>query len=63
MYSPEVAPSDFHEFTFIKTHISGKRFASDEEVKRAVHGWRWSGRSGCTKTYPTEMNRAQQKLC
>lgn len=35
-YSPDLAPSDFHLFPNLKKFVSGKRFASNEEVERAV---------------------------
>jgi histone-lysine N-methyltransferase SETMAR len=31
-HSPDHAPSDFHLFGKLKEHLSGKRFASDQEV-------------------------------
>lgn len=39
-YSPDLAPSDFHLFTFLKTYISGKKFQTDEKVKQEVLKWR-----------------------
>ncbi|XP_014481491.1 PREDICTED: histone-lysine N-methyltransferase SETMAR-like [Dinoponera quadriceps] len=35
-YSPDLAPSDFHLFPNLKKFVSGKHFASNEEVERAV---------------------------
>lgn len=35
-YSPDLAPSDFHLFADLKKFVSGKRFASNEKVERAV---------------------------
>jgi hypothetical protein len=32
--SPELAPSDFHQFGKLKEHLTGKRFASDQEVEK-----------------------------
>lgn len=39
VYSPDLAPSDFYLFTFPKTHMGGKKFQTDEEVKQAVLKW------------------------
>jgi len=38
-YSPDLAPSDDHIFGPLKEALRGRRFASDEEVKEAVHTW------------------------
>jgi hypothetical protein len=38
-YSPDLAPSDFHLFDPLKTHLGRKRFADDEEVEREA--WKW----------------------
>lgn len=38
-YSPELAPSDYYLFTFLKLHMDGKRFSMDEEVKEEVDKW------------------------
>ena len=38
-YSPDLAPSDFHLFHYLKDFLSGKRFATDDEVKEAVKDW------------------------
>src|SRR5258705_1404255 len=38
-YSPDVAPSDYHIFGALKDSLGGRKFASDEEVKEAVHEW------------------------
>jgi hypothetical protein len=38
-YLPDVAPSDFHLFPNLKQFVSGKRFASSEEVEAAVDGY------------------------
>jgi hypothetical protein len=34
-----LAPSDFHLFDPLKSDISGKRFADDEEVETEVPKW------------------------
>jgi hypothetical protein len=38
-YSPDLAPSDFHMFGPLKEAMERKKFRSEEEVRRAVHGW------------------------
>src|SRR5258705_229407 len=38
-YSPDLAPSDYHIFGALKDSLGGRKFASDEEVKEAVHEW------------------------
>ena len=37
LYSPELAPSDFHVFGPLKEAMEGKSFRFDEEVQQAVH--------------------------
>jgi histone-lysine N-methyltransferase SETMAR len=36
-YSPDLAPSDYHIFGPLKEALRGRGFASDEELKEAVH--------------------------
>ncbi|XKL62031.1 hypothetical protein PGB90_001864 [Kerria lacca] len=36
-YSPDLAPSDFHLFTKLKTELGGTHFQNDEELKTTVH--------------------------
>ncbi|BFZ13360.1 hypothetical protein BsWGS_16399 [Bradybaena similaris] len=38
-YSPDLAPSDFHLFGPLKTHLGGKHFATDAEVECEVKMW------------------------
>lgn len=38
-YSPDLAPSDFHLFRYLKEFLGGKRFDTDDEVKEAVKDW------------------------
>jgi transposase len=38
-YSPDLAPSDYHLFRFLKSDIKGRRFADDEEVINFVEQW------------------------
>jgi hypothetical protein len=34
-----LAPSDFHLFGLLKTHLGGRHFADDEEVEMEVQKW------------------------
>jgi transposase len=36
---PPHSPSDFHLFGKLKEHLSGKRFASDQEVENETRNW------------------------
>ena len=38
-YSPDLAPSDYHQFGPLKEALRGRRFTSDQELKNAVHEW------------------------
>uniref|UniRef100_A0A1B6IFY2 Histone-lysine N-methyltransferase SETMAR n=1 Tax=Homalodisca liturata TaxID=320908 RepID=A0A1B6IFY2_9HEMI len=38
-YNPDLAPSDYHLFLHLKTHLAGKRHSNDEEVKMSVQQW------------------------
>lgn len=38
-YSPDLAPSDFHLFRYLKEFLGGKRFETDDEVKETVEDW------------------------
>ena len=38
-HSPDLAPSNFHLFELLKNTLRGRRFADDDEAKRAVHEW------------------------
>lgn len=38
-YSPDLAPSDFHLFRFLKNHIRGTHFDTDDDVMDAVDSW------------------------
>ena len=46
LYSPDLAPSDFHFFRPLKESQRGRHFSSDEKVKTAVRKW--------LKTLPVE---------
>ena len=39
LYSPDLAPSDFHLFRYLKEFFGDKRFATDDEMKDAVQDW------------------------
>ncbi|GBN20519.1 Mariner Mos1 transposase [Araneus ventricosus] len=41
-YSPHLAPSDFNLFGPMKKFLGGKKFDSDNELKRAVRRWLFS---------------------
>jgi histone-lysine N-methyltransferase SETMAR len=38
-YSPDLAPSDFYLFRYLKPHLKGKRFGDDDEVKQETQHW------------------------
>lgn len=38
-YSPDLAPSDYHLFRYLKGFLGGQRFDTDEEVKTTVEDW------------------------
>ncbi|GFW94458.1 histone-lysine N-methyltransferase SETMAR [Trichonephila clavipes] len=38
-YSPDLAPIDFHLFRYLKSHLSGKSFRDDDEIKDEVEMW------------------------
>ena len=38
-YSPDLAPSDCHQFGPLKEALRGRRFTSDQELKEAAHAW------------------------
>jgi hypothetical protein len=37
--NPDIAPSDYHVFGPLKEALHGCRFASEDEVKDAMHMW------------------------
>jgi histone-lysine N-methyltransferase SETMAR len=39
LHSPDLAPSDFHLFGLLKTHLGGRHFSDDEEVKTGGQKW------------------------
>jgi hypothetical protein len=39
LYSPDLAPSDFHVLLHLKTFLGGRWFHDDNEVKEAVNTW------------------------
>lgn len=38
-YSPDLAPSDYHLFPFLKAELGGQHFDSREELQQAVHSF------------------------
>jgi hypothetical protein len=38
-YSPDLAPSDFHLFLYLKKHFAGKNFDDDDEVQQEAMTW------------------------
>jgi len=39
LYSPDLAPSEFHVFGPLKEVMGSKSFRSDKEVQQAMHKW------------------------
>ena len=39
LFSPDLAPSDFHVFGPLKDALCGTQFRDDDEVQLAVHEW------------------------
>ena len=39
LYSPDLAPSDFHFIPHLKRDLKGTHFTSDDEVKQVVMSW------------------------
>jgi histone-lysine N-methyltransferase SETMAR len=39
LYSPDLAPSNFHLFLYLKKHLTGKKFDNDDEVQEEVMTW------------------------
>jgi hypothetical protein len=39
LYSPDLAPSDFHWFTHLKQFLGRTRMRSDEDAKKKVKDW------------------------
>ncbi|GFV90615.1 mariner Mos1 transposase [Trichonephila clavipes] len=38
-YSLDLSPSDFHLFRYLKSHLGGKLFHGDDEIKDEVEMW------------------------
>jgi len=36
-YSPDLAPSDYHLFGFVKDQLRGQRYETTEAIRKAVH--------------------------
>ena len=39
VYSPDLAPCNYHLFAPLKNALRGRKFSSDEAVQKAVHEW------------------------
>jgi len=39
LFSPDLAPSDFHVFVPLKDALSGTQLRNSDEVRSAVHEW------------------------
>jgi nucleoside-specific outer membrane channel protein Tsx len=39
LYSPDLAPSDYHLFGPLKDHLWGHHYETDEAVQEAVRSW------------------------
>lgn len=39
VYSPDLAPSNYHVFPALKDHFGGHKFQNDDETKTAVTWW------------------------
>jgi hypothetical protein len=38
-YSPDIAPSDYHLFTYLKNWLGSQSFSNNEELMEAVKTW------------------------
>jgi hypothetical protein len=38
-YSPDLAPSDYHLFTYVKNWLGSQRFSNNEELMEGVKTW------------------------
>jgi hypothetical protein len=38
-YSPDLAPSDYHSFTYLKNRLESQRFSINEELMEGVKTW------------------------
>jgi hypothetical protein len=41
-YSPELAPSDYHLFTYLKNWVVSQRFSNNEVLMEGVKSWQSS---------------------
>ena len=39
LYSPNLAPSDYHLFLHLQKFLGGKLFDNDDDLKDVVHKW------------------------
>jgi histone-lysine N-methyltransferase SETMAR len=58
LYSPDLAPSDFHLFGLLKDSLRGRRFADDDELKHSV---REELRRFSKELYATGIQRLTQR--
>ncbi|KFM58915.1 Histone-lysine N-methyltransferase SETMAR, partial [Stegodyphus mimosarum] len=61
-YSPDLAPSDYHSFLYMKREFGGKRFGSDDDTKNAVESW-LSKLAGSFFDDGKNASQAHKKLC
>ena len=57
LYSPDLAPSDYHLFGSLKEVLRGRRFISNQEVKEGVHAWL----SAQPKTFSEDIRKLVQR--
>jgi transposase len=38
-YSPDLAPSDYHLFTYLKNRLGSQRFSNNEELMEGIKTW------------------------
>ncbi|KAL4126639.1 hypothetical protein QTP88_010851 [Uroleucon formosanum] len=65
-YSPDLASSDYHLFTFLKKHMGGKKFSTDEEVMERSTSEKYTSReipsdSTLRKTYVNDIYEETMK--
>jgi histone-lysine N-methyltransferase SETMAR len=49
-YSPDIAQSDYHQFTYLKNWLPSQRFNNNEELMEDVKTWRSSQTADFTVT-------------
>jgi transposase len=50
-YSPDLAPSDYHQFTYLKNWLRSQRFWNDEMMKVSKRGWAHRRQTPLTGAY------------